>query len=73
MNQLQFIRIIMNENQQNTFEEIQNALDDLMRYCEDCWETPMDLQKMLYMQDILSSYSFQNKTKKKSFVHLLCT
>lgn len=70
MNYLQFTRIIMDGDQQNvTFEEIRTAFDCLIRYCEECLGTPAELQKMLYIQGILSSYSFQNKTKKNhSFI-----
>lgn len=73
MNYLQFIRVIMDGDQQNvTSEEIRTAFDRLMRYCEECLGTPAELQKMLYIQGILSSFSYQDKAKKIVCLFLMC-
>lgn len=74
---MQFIRIIMNEDRQYTTpEEMQTAFDCFMQYCKNCLATSADFQNMLFIHEILSTYSLREtgsaEPKKKSPDPCLC-
>ena len=71
MEQLQFIRIITNDEGQTSPEEIRLAFDGFMQYCQRHDNGPAEFQDILFIHEILSSYTHRtndsHRSKKKSY------